>query len=246
MDTILFVPGMGSDGSYEETLSSNCRLIVFDYAFRSSVLGVLNFLTDNYTFLTTDRVNRLQKQIEELYSRSKNFFIMAHSHGALLTHNALKNLGQKHGRDYTKKITVSTFGPAKAIATCHKKYVLKDATNVFYENDWILKRFKNKPFLKLKKDEWGNINQITYNNCDFKIFVKSAKYSPCAVGHSIKDQIESHRCYFDDLVNQQKKEFCGVQSYSSLYSRQKRYSSLSDNSKLSNEDYKELKKYYDE
>jgi hypothetical protein len=45
-----------------------------------------------------------------------------------LTHNALKNLGKKYGSDYTKGITVATFGPAKAIANCHKYYQLKDAT----------------------------------------------------------------------------------------------------------------------
>lgn len=238
MDTVLLVPGMGSSGSSEEKLGYNCKVIKFDYAFTSPISSVFNFFTDNYTFLTTDRVGRLQKQIEELYSKSKNFFIIAHSHGALLTHNALKNLGQKYGRDYTKKITVSTFGPAKAIATCHKKYILKDATNIFYENDWILKRFKNKPFLKLKKDEWGNIKQITYNNCDFKILVKSAKDSSCTEGYTLKDQMKSHRCYFYDLVDKQKKDFCNSGRSTQQYSFYQ--------PTFSNQDLNEIKKYQSE
>lgn len=202
---ILFVPGLGSnEGS--ETTRINCKVITFDY--KHSNKAIIDFFADNYTFITTDRVSRLEDMITKLMNESESheLFVIAHSHGALLVHNVLKKLGKKYGNEYTKNVTVATFGPAKAIPLNHKNYLLKDATNVFFENDWILNRFKNKVFLKLQKDL---SQEIEIKGRKFKILIKSVENDPfCTSGSSIKDQIEAHKCYFNNLINSKETEFC--------------------------------------
>ena len=198
---VLFVPGLGSKGSGERDYI-DCRVLIFDYMYTSK--AIIDFFADNYLFITTERVKRLEKLILDLYSDSKSLYIIAHSHGALLVHNALKNIGKKYGRSFTEGIEVATFGPAKAIPICHKHYILKDATNIFFENDWILKRFENKRFGKFQKDV-ETIVKYNSTGCDIKVKVMAP--SIWCSGTTLKEQAEAHRCY-ESLIDQSKMKKC--------------------------------------
>jgi hypothetical protein len=182
---VLYVPGMGTKTPYTEE-GYECKIITFDY--RHTTKAILDFVIDNYTILKTDRVKRLEDIIYKLYEKMGELYIIAHSHGGLLTHNALKNLTKKFGKEYTKNITVDTFGSAHIMKPCDKHYILKDATNVFIEGDWILYQFKNKYYKNLERNVMHTLEK---KGCEFKVYISNDKL---LCGKNI------HTCYFADMI----------------------------------------------
>ena len=202
--SILFVPGMGfTEKSVNIPLSQECTLRFFEY--NTTIKAPYNFLKDKYTSFITDRVNRLVKEIYDMYVLNGfSLKIICHSHGALLTHRALKILGETYGKYFTKHMDVITYGGAKFIPFNHKKYILNIAINYIFENDWIFKRFTNKEYYNKYIKKYKLTTDLTIKDNNINLIIKQKSSIPPTCKES------PHVCYPIYDFNFIKHNFCNT------------------------------------
>ena len=136
----LLVPGVGSSKArvaYIRRKWNNPNGFVFDYDSRTPLLDAVNFIKNKRRGSSSDRVQRLVKDIRNIAIRyGGNLKILAHSHGALLTYRALQAL-YKTDPSLVKNIEVTAYGPGQPIPVKSPTLVLKRALNKINIDDWV-------------------------------------------------------------------------------------------------------------
>ena len=194
---VLYVPGLTSSGSWQKSVGM-CSIVKFDYRSRTRPIDALDFAIDRYmgVGVETERVRRLTQLIRKLYERAGDLYIVAYSHGVVLTPNAVRALAKRYGREYTNRIEVAAYGGGMAVPTSCDRFVLRDAVNVMLRTDFIRGLFGNHRFLKLKD---GVVQELTLHGDVYRVLMLADDGECLGNGHY---------CYLEQLIPDKMQEFC--------------------------------------
>ena len=144
----IFMFGMGASGA-----SRSDHRVVVDYRTRGYARNLYDALSNIYRRgRVTGRTRRLMLEIQDAVAEGRLPVVIANSHGAVVTANAVRALADA-GFPYLHRVSVYTLGAPRMVPWKTQTYELRDCVNVIHQNDHVFKI--------AKKMRWWNKRATT-------------------------------------------------------------------------------------